>query len=65
MRAAVIHGPHDVRLDGWASMWGMRYLKITGEDGFDALDPGETPLLVEILPDAEETKAFWQTWDAR
>lgn len=56
--------PHDVRLDGWAAMWGMRYLKITNEDGFDVLEPGEVPLLVEVIPDAEETKAFWKAWDA-
>jgi len=39
-------------------------LKITNEDGFDALEPGEVPLLVEVIPDAEESKAFWKAWDA-
>lgn len=57
--------PHEVRLDGWAAMWGMNYLRIENDTGFDALEPGETPLLVEILPDAAESAAFWQAWDAR
>ena len=57
--------PHEVRLDGWAAMWGMKYLRIENDAGFDALEPGETPLLVEILPDAAESAAFWQGWDAR
>ena len=39
-------------------------VKITNEDGFDVLEPGEVPLLVEVIPDAEETKAFWKAWDA-
>ncbi|WP_367871489.1 thiamine pyrophosphate-binding protein [Luteolibacter sp. Populi] len=57
--------PHELRLDGWAGMWGMNYLRIEGEDGFDALEPGEVPMVVELIPDAEETAAFWKAWDAR
>lgn len=56
--------PHEVRLDGWAAMWGMNYLRIQTEEGFDALEPGETPLVVEIIPDADETASFWKAWDA-
>lgn len=55
--------PHEVRLDGWAAMWGMRYLRIENDSGFDDLEPGEVPLLVEVIPDASETKEFWQAWD--
>lgn len=57
--------PHEVRLDGWAAMWGMRYLRIDNEDGFDALEPGEVPLLVEVIPNAGETAEFWKAWDGR
>lgn len=56
--------PHEVRLEGWAAMWGMRYLRIESEDGFDAIEPGPVPLLVELIPSAEETTAFWGAWDA-
>ena len=54
---------HEVRLDGWAAMWGMRYLRIENEEAFDALEPGEVPLLVEVVPHPEETAAFWKAWD--
>ena len=56
---------HEVRLDAWAAMWGMRYLRIDGDAGFDALEPGDVPLLVEVVPDAGETEAFWRAWDRR
>lgn len=55
---------HEVSLEGWAEMWGMRYLRITGQDDFDALEPGDVPLLVELVPSAAETSAFWAKWDA-
>jgi 2-succinyl-5-enolpyruvyl-6-hydroxy-3-cyclohexene-1-carboxylate synthase len=54
--------PHEVRLDSWAAMWGMRYLRIEREDDFDQLEPGKTPLLVEIIPDNAETERFWSAW---
>ena len=56
--------PHEVRLDGWAAMWSMNYLRIQSDDGFDALAPGEVPVVVEIIPDPVETAAFWKAWDA-
>jgi 2-succinyl-5-enolpyruvyl-6-hydroxy-3-cyclohexene-1-carboxylate synthase len=56
--------PHEVRLDGWAAMWGMKYLRIENDAGFDALEPSEVPLLVEVIPDAGETEGFWRAWDA-
>lgn len=56
--------PHEVHLDGWAAMWGMRYLKIASNEDFDALDAGGSPLLIEVLPNAAETAAFWRAWDA-
>lgn len=57
--------PHEIRLDGWAAMWGMKYLKIESEDGFDRLEPGQEPLLVEVLPAAAESVAFWRAWDGQ
>ena len=56
--------PHEVSLEGWASMWGMRHLRVESQDDFDGLEPGDQPLLVELRPSAEETAAFWKRWDA-
>lgn len=56
--------PHEVRLDSWAEMWGMRYLRIEDENGFDRLDPAGETLLVEVIPDSAETEEFWKAWGA-
>ncbi|WP_035612271.1 thiamine pyrophosphate-binding protein [Haloferula sp. BvORR071] len=55
--------PHELRLEGWATMWGMKYLRVESEEGFDALEPGEATLLVEVIPNGEESAAFWKAWD--
>ena len=44
-------------------MWGMRYLRISGEDDFDRLEPAGETLLVELIPDASESSLFWKAWD--
>lgn len=54
--------PHEVRLDGWASMWSIKYLRIESDSDFDNLEPGEEPLLVEVIPNAGETEEFWKAW---
>lgn len=56
--------PHSVSLEGWAAMWGMRHLRIASQEDFDGLEPGDAPLLVELVPSAAETSAFWDQWDA-
>lgn len=53
---------HSFQLRSWADMWGMDYLRINSNQDFD-INPGEKTLLVEIMPDAEQTDAFWQAWE--
>jgi 2-succinyl-5-enolpyruvyl-6-hydroxy-3-cyclohexene-1-carboxylate synthase len=55
--------PHEIRLESWAAMWGMRYLRISVEDDFDRLEPAGETLLVELIPDPSETALFWKAWD--
>lgn len=45
----------------WASMWGMNYVCVRGMEEFD-FEPAGMTTVVEIIPDAEQTKAFWQAW---
>ncbi len=47
--------PQEVRLQSWAEMWGMDYLKITNREGFDALETGQKTLLVELIPDPNQS----------
>ncbi|MGB1129073.1 MAG: thiamine pyrophosphate-binding protein [Haloferula sp.] len=60
----LMKNPHSVSLEGWASMWGMKYVRIGTVDDFDALEPGDEMLLVEVVPSASETDELWQKWDA-
>lgn len=60
----LMRNPHSVSLEGWASMWGMKYVRIDTVDDFDALKPGDEMLLVEVVPSASETAELWQKWDA-
>jgi len=55
--------PHSISLEGWAAMWGMRYVKIATVEDFDALEAGDEMLLVEVVPSVSETEVFWSKWD--
>lgn len=54
--------PHQTSLAPWAEMWKMRHLLIRRLEDFDQLEPGPTPLLVEVCPDADQTAEFWKRW---
>ena len=56
-RSAIVQ-PQEVRLQSWAEMWGMDYLKIDSREGFDDLEAGEKTLLVELIPDAAQSDQF-------
>ncbi|WAC20871.1 thiamine pyrophosphate-binding protein [Luteolibacter sp. SL250] len=55
--------PQTADLAGWAQLWGMDHLRITTVDDFDRFEPRDKMLLLEIIPDAGQTKAFWGKWD--
>jgi 2-succinyl-5-enolpyruvyl-6-hydroxy-3-cyclohexene-1-carboxylate synthase len=56
--------PHRLRLDHWAALWGMGHLRVESADDFDRLDEMPRPLVLELVPDAAQTAAFWLAWDA-
>ncbi|MFT4175712.1 MAG: thiamine pyrophosphate-binding protein [Luteolibacter sp.] len=55
--------PQTADLSGLAILWGMEYLRIESVDDFDRFEPGKKALLMEIVPDADHTRAFWKAWD--
>ncbi len=55
--------PHVADFSGLATLWGLNHLRIRTVDDFDKFEPGEKPLLLEIIPDAKQTTAFWAAWD--
>lgn len=55
--------PQAADLSGFAALWGMEHRRVGRVDDFDAVEPGEKMLLLEIVPDEEQTKRFWDDWD--
>ncbi len=55
--------PQSADLSGLATLWGMNHLRIRTVDDFDRFESGERTLLLEIVPDAAQTTAFWAAWD--
>ncbi len=61
--AEFMTNPHTADLSGLATLWQMAHLRIRTVDDFDNLQPGDRTLLLEIVPDAAQTTAFWAAWD--
>jgi hypothetical protein len=55
--------PHVADLSGFAQLWGMQHLRVKTADDLDAFETGRKPTLMEIIPDAEQTKRFWEDLD--
>lgn len=55
--------PQAADLSGFATLWGMQHLRLRTVDDFDQFQAGEKTLLLEIVPDAAQTTAFWAAWD--
>ncbi|MFZ3228850.1 MAG: 2-succinyl-5-enolpyruvyl-6-hydroxy-3-cyclohexene-1-carboxylic-acid synthase [Pseudobdellovibrio sp.] len=56
---------HEVEFEMWAKMWKWDYLKVTTEA--ELLKAGlntSDKLIIEILPDNNQTTSFWNSWDA-
>ncbi len=54
---------HTADFAGMAALWGMDHLQIRRADDFDRFEPGEKTVLLEVIPDAEQTRRFWADWD--
>ena len=52
-------------LAGLAQLWGMTHKAVSNIDDLDGLDEleGDAAILLEVLPDAEQTEAFWKAVD--
>ncbi len=55
--------PQSADLSGLATLWAMNHLRIRTTDDFDKFEAGEKTLLLEVIPDAAQTTAFWAAWD--
>ncbi len=55
--------PQTADLSGLATLWDMNHIRIHTVDDFDKFEAGEKTLLLEVVPDAAQTTAFWAAWD--
>lgn len=56
--------PHDADLSGLARLWGIEHLAVRRADDLDAIPQHHAGLLLELLPDPDQTRSFWNAWDA-
>jgi 2-succinyl-5-enolpyruvyl-6-hydroxy-3-cyclohexene-1-carboxylate synthase len=61
--AGCLENPHRADLAGFAALWGMAHLRVRTAGDLDALETCGNNLLLELMPDARQTAAFWQDWD--
>lgn len=55
--------PQSADFSGFATLWGMDHLRVRRADDFDRFEEGSRTVLLEVLPDAAQTTAFWAAWD--
>jgi len=54
---------HELDFAPWAKLWNLDYVKLTKPD--QLLAPAERPRVVEVRPDPEQTRGFWEHWERR
>ena len=55
----VIENPHALRFKSWADQWGLSYRRIHTANDWQETFPDDD-LVIEILPEAAQSEAFWQ-----
>jgi len=58
----LVTNAHSHGFESWAAMWGMDYVRVKGMEGFD-FEPGDKATVVEVIPDARQSAAFWEKWE--
>jgi 2-succinyl-5-enolpyruvyl-6-hydroxy-3-cyclohexene-1-carboxylate synthase len=58
----IIESHHRVSFQPWAQMWGLSYVCATQPEHLNDLPEGA--ILIEIIPDADETEAFYSAMEA-
>jgi 2-succinyl-5-enolpyruvyl-6-hydroxy-3-cyclohexene-1-carboxylate synthase len=58
---AALRNEHDRDFAGWAALWGLAYHRW---ETVPAAAPADPRAVVELVPDREQTTAFWRAYDA-
>lgn len=55
---------HKIQFQHWAQMWGWDYLLVKSIKDFQQISKVDSSFtVIEIQPDADQTKLFWDEWD--
>jgi 2-succinyl-5-enolpyruvyl-6-hydroxy-3-cyclohexene-1-carboxylate synthase len=56
---------HQIQFNYWAQMWNWNYQLVKTESDFQKTELDQSKnIVIEIQPDVEETKQFWNEWDS-
>lgn len=55
---------HKIQFQNWAQMWGWDYVLVQSVADFQKISQSKSNnTVIEIQPDAEQTRLFWDEWD--
>ncbi|MBX7231220.1 MAG: 2-succinyl-5-enolpyruvyl-6-hydroxy-3-cyclohexene-1-carboxylic-acid synthase [Bdellovibrionales bacterium] len=59
----VLENHHALQFEYWAKMWGMEYIAVKNSQHLQNIESTLGPLVVELLPDVQQTRLFWKEWE--
>jgi 2-succinyl-5-enolpyruvyl-6-hydroxy-3-cyclohexene-1-carboxylate synthase len=62
----VTENRHSARFADWAAMWGLAHVRVSDQAGLapDRVRAWPDEVVVELVPDEDQTRAFWDWWQA-
>ena len=60
-RNPLFENPHNLNFRNWAAMWDWEYTRLEGNRL--AISTNRRPRVIEVIPDSEQTEAFWNAWE--
>ena len=62
----VTENRHSARFADWAAMWGLAHVRVSDPAGLapDRVRAWPDEVVVELVPDEDQTRAFWDWWQA-
>jgi hypothetical protein len=58
----LVENPHSLNFGGWAAMWNIPYRKVI--DPSDLVDLPDGALIIELIPDSDQSEGFWKHWES-
>ncbi len=56
----LVENPHSLNFKGWAAMWNIPYRRVVAPS--DLVDLPDGALIIELIPDNDQSEEFWNHW---